>query len=92
MSRMNEARRLLEQIRKRRHRYWITVIPIVHRGPHGGRRIGKLLPLRLEPGRKLIPGEVATIRGRRYLVTGFGYEPPAVFPVIHLLDSNRTYR
>lgn len=58
---------------------WITVVPIVHIAK---RRIAKLLPLRLEPGRKIIAGTWTMIRKGSYFVRGFGYEGGV--PVVHI--------
>jgi hypothetical protein len=58
---------------------WLTIIPVVHMGR---RRIGRLLPLRIEPGRKLVPRSTVTIRRHPYKVRGFGYE--GGYPVVHL--------
>ncbi|HEY6547624.1 MAG TPA: hypothetical protein VI589_06950 [Vicinamibacteria bacterium] len=60
-------------------RKWITVEAAVH---VWNRRIGKLLPLRVEPGRKLLAGARTTIRKVDYVVRGFGYEYGS--PVVHL--------
>lgn len=61
---------------------WLTIIPIVHKGRT---RVAKLLPLRVEPGRKFVLGEPANIRrhqAHKFVTTGFGYEGGS--PVVHL--------
>lgn len=60
-------------------RGWVTVLPVVH---IARRRIGILLPLRLEPGRKFLIGTVVEVRKKRFNVRGFGYEFGC--PTIHL--------
>jgi len=57
---------------------WITAEVAVH---IGRRRIGRLLPLRVEPGRKFILNKRVQVRGLPYIVKGFGYGPG---PIIHL--------
>lgn len=62
---------------------WITVTPYVHLGRVLHRRIAKLLPLRVEPGHKFVPGTTVKVRKVPFDVLGFGYEEGR--PVIHLL-------
>lgn len=62
---------------------WITVGLDVH---IRSRRIARLLPLRIEPGRKFLLGSRVKVRGVGFVVKGFGYRPSAAGgdPVIHL--------
>lgn len=59
---------------------WLTIEVAVHVGK---RRIGKLLPLRVEPGRRFLLGNVMRVRDHLMRVIGFGYE--AGRPTVHLL-------
>jgi len=58
---------------------WLTVEATVH---IGRRRIAKLLPLRIEPGRKFVPGAKTLVRKVPFSVRGFGYEDGR--PTVHL--------
>jgi len=58
---------------------WITAEVAVH---IARRRIGRLLPLRIEPGRKFVLGTKTIVRGMPFAVRGFGYESGK--PTIHL--------
>lgn len=60
-------------------RKWVTVEATVH---IGRRRIARLLPIRVEPGRKFVPGAKTIVRRLPYAVKGFGYESGS--PTIHL--------
>jgi hypothetical protein len=60
-------------------RKWVTIELVAHVGI---RRVGALLPLRVEPGRKFLPGTKTTVRGSEFTVIGSGYE--AGLPVVHL--------
>jgi hypothetical protein len=60
-------------------RKWLTIEATVH---IGRRRIGRLLPLRVEPGRKFISGATTLVRGVQFGVRGFGYE--FGLPTVHL--------
>jgi len=60
-------------------RKWLTVEATVH---IGRRRIARLLPIRIEPGRKLVPGSRTTVRGVTFAVKVFGYEGDR--PTVHL--------
>lgn len=60
-------------------RGWITILPVVS---IARRRIGNLLPLKVEPGRKFLIGSMTEVRGRDFAVRGFGYELGV--PVVHL--------
>lgn len=68
-------------------RGWIKITPIVH---IGRRRIAKLLPLRVEPGRKYILGSPTSVRAVAFKVMGAGYEFGA--PVIHLRLTDDAFR
>ncbi len=58
---------------------WLTIEATVHLGR---RRVGKLLPLRVEPGHKFVPGSKVKVRGLPFSVKGFGYEMGK--PTVHL--------
>lgn len=66
-------------------RKWITVELKAHAG---NRRIGRLQELRVEPGRKFLLGQPASVRGYAMKVVGFGYE--LGLPVIHLRKYARS--
>jgi hypothetical protein len=57
---------------------WLTIEATAH---IGRRRIGKLLPLRVEPGRKFLLGQIGKFRGYPMQVIGFGYE--LGIPIVH---------
>ena len=62
-------------------RKWVTITLWIHKGRV---RVAKLLPMRVEPGRRFVPGPKPTIvRGRPYRVLGAGYEGGG--PAVHLL-------
>lgn len=71
---------MLEVVKKEQPKSWTTVVPVVHQGQ---RRIGRLEPLRIEPGRNLTLGTELQIRRWPYRVIGFGYE--FTIPIVHVL-------
>jgi hypothetical protein len=64
---------------------WVKIEAAIH---VASRRIGRLLPLRVEPGRKFQLGTKTLVRGIPFRVMGFGYELGK--PTIHFQKIRTT--